>query len=43
MVSQAPKADITLLDRSDTIPWAGHSASYAVADIYQHILDAEHT
>ncbi|MGB2166927.1 MAG: ligase-associated DNA damage response DEXH box helicase [Candidatus Puniceispirillales bacterium] len=39
----SPKADITLLDRSDTIPWAGHSASYAVADIYQHILDAEHT
>jgi ATP-dependent Lhr-like helicase len=39
----SPKAEITLLDRADTIPWAGHSASYAVADIYQHIRDAEHT
>ena len=39
----SPKADLTLLDKADTIPWAGHSANYAIPDIYQHIKDAEHT
>lgn len=39
----SPKADLTLLDKADTIPWAGHSANYAIPDIYQHIKEAEHT
>jgi ATP-dependent Lhr-like helicase len=38
-----PKSEITLYDKPDAIPWAGHSVVYAVSDIYQMICENNNT
>jgi ATP-dependent Lhr-like helicase len=34
-VAGGAKPDITILDSKERVPWSGHSARYALADIYQ--------
>jgi ATP-dependent Lhr-like helicase len=34
---EGPKADITILDSEAELPWAGHSARYALPEIYEAI------
>ena len=34
---EGPKADITILDSDAELPWAGHSARYALPEIYEAI------
>lgn len=38
-VSDGAPPLISILDTSERIPWAGHSARYAIGEIYQQILD----
>lgn len=38
-----PTSEITLFDQPDAIPWAGHSAAYAVKDIYQMVCSNNNT
>ena len=35
-----PWAQVEILKSNDHMPWAGHSARYAVKDIYNHIQSA---
>ena len=33
----APRLDVSMLDTAERLPWAGHSAQYAISEIYQLI------
>ncbi|MHA1157259.1 MAG: ligase-associated DNA damage response DEXH box helicase [Alphaproteobacteria bacterium] len=36
-VEGGAKPDITILDSQERVPWSGHSARYALGDLYAHI------
>ncbi len=36
-VDEGAKPEISILDSSEKVPWAGHSARYAIGDVYQAI------
>ena len=38
-VAGGAKPHITILDSEERVPWAGHSARYAIADIYRAVRD----
>jgi ATP-dependent Lhr-like helicase len=38
-VAGGAKPDISILESGERVPWAGHSARYALADMYSAILD----
>ena len=38
-VAGGAKPVITILDSQERVPWAGHSARYAIADVYEAIKD----
>lgn len=42
-VSGGAKPNITILDSGERVPWAGHSACYAVADIYKAVKEHKTT
>ncbi|CAN7194953.1 ligase-associated DNA damage response DEXH box helicase [Rhizobium sp. LjRoot30] len=37
------KPDISILKTEERIPWAGHSAKYAIPDVYKQLLDHQTT
>ena len=39
MVAGGAKPDISILESGERVPWAGHSARYALPDMYRAILD----
>jgi ATP-dependent Lhr-like helicase len=39
MIEGGAKPDISILETEVHIPWAGHSAKYAIPDIYKRLLD----
>ncbi len=36
-VSEGAKPQITILDSNERVPWSGHSARYAIGDVYQAV------
>jgi ATP-dependent Lhr-like helicase len=42
-VAGGAKPNISILSTEERIPWAGHSAKYAIPDVYKHLLDHKTT
>ncbi len=42
-VAGGAKPNISILSTEERIPWAGHSAKYAIPDVYKHLLDHQTT
>ncbi|TCR91023.1 ATP-dependent Lhr-like helicase [Rhizobium sp. BK376] len=43
MVEGGAKPDISILHTEERIPWSGHSAKYAIPDVYRQLLDHKTT
>ncbi|WP_454848101.1 ligase-associated DNA damage response DEXH box helicase [Rhizobium binxianense] len=43
MVEGGAKPDISILSTEEHIPWAGHSAKYAIPDIYRQLIEHKTT
>ena len=43
LVEGGAKPDISILKTEERIPWAGHSAKYAIPDVYKQLLDHQTT
>jgi len=39
LVEGGARPDISILDTEEHIPWSGHSAKYAIPDVYRQLLD----
>ncbi|MBB3388971.1 ATP-dependent Lhr-like helicase [Rhizobium sp. BK275] len=39
LVEGGAKPDISILDTEEHIPWSGHSAKYAIPDVYRQLID----
>ncbi len=43
LVEGGAKPNISILDTEERIPWAGHSAKYAIPDVYRQLIDHQTT